>query len=422
MRVRVHIGFCLIFMWVATACTLNSQGGGVIDPQTIEGPPVVQITAPLPNATYLQDVDVDIRARIENAGPDIQRVEILLDDQLLGTSGNAPNASGAFTFTIQQRWSTSTPGTYKIGVIAYRNDGEQSLPAEVTVNIVSQEDAGVNPNPPPTRVAQVASQTPRPTDTPGVVPAPSTDTPPQQIAASNTPGVEPAPSSSDTPSSPQLVISNPTGANVRRGPGTNFDIMGGLAQNDTAAITGINPSGDWYKIRYENAEGWVWAQLTQPSGPLNTLQVDQGPPPPTAAPPPTATTIPPTPLPASQVNFQVVNIQISPHPLVCNEASEIQVTIRNEGSAGSTEGGIIGVSAVLVSSGGTLASTSTTFPPLAPGQQHTASAFLTVTTNTNEQQRIAATVDSSNQVAESDESDNSSSAGTDYILAKGACP
>jgi hypothetical protein len=116
-----------------------------------------------------------------------------------------------------------------------------------------------------------------------------------------------------------------------------------------------------------------------------------------------------------------VNIQIDPHPLKCQNAGEIQVTVGNNGTSNAESGGKILIEAVLVSTGAVLESTVTIFGPIAAGSQETASAAITVGTNYDELQRIRVSLDVDGQVAENNEDDNVSDSGTDYILKQGSC-
>ena len=47
-----------------------------------------------------------------------------------------------------------------------------------------------------------------------------------------------------------------TGANVRKGPGTGYEILGQLAKNDVAEITGQAENG-WYRITFHGGEGFI---------------------------------------------------------------------------------------------------------------------------------------------------------------------
>lgn len=412
-----HKWFLFFVLLISSACSLNTSGVTTDEGQTFSGPPIVQISSPLPNAIYLEGTSVNIISRIENAGPDLARVEVSLDGTIIGTAtGGWP--AGAASFTVEQGWP-SIEGQHTISVVAYRNDGTASEPKSVTINVVAEAPSsndtsstgGENDVQPTTQVIATTDN--------------STNNSSQNVQASPTPTTPPP---SDTPAPTSVPASNTPsvpmarmlqGVNVRSGPGLVFNPpIGSLAANDQAEILAVNRDNTWYKIRYYNGEGWVFAQLVSTTGNLSSLPIDPGPPTPvpTNTPPPPPPTAPP-----SQVNLVVANIQTIPHPLVCNQASEIQVTVRNDGSAASTNGGLISIRAIRVSDGQELARTESPFPALQPGQTHTAGAFLTVSTYVGELQRIIVTVDHTNQVPESNENDNARN-DADYALQKGGCP
>jgi uncharacterized protein YraI len=77
--------------------------------------------------------------------------------------------------------------------------------------------------------------------------------------------------------------------NLRTGPGTNYDLAGGLSPNQPVAIVAKNPAGDWWQVQLEGGQtGWVYGQLVTTSGPLEGVAVAASiptpPPLPTAAP------------------------------------------------------------------------------------------------------------------------------------------
>ena len=49
--------------------------------------------------------------------------------------------------------------------------------------------------------------------------------------------------------------------NVRQGPGTNYPIIGTASIGQQFLITGKNGAGDWWKIKYNGKDGWVFGQL-----------------------------------------------------------------------------------------------------------------------------------------------------------------
>jgi hypothetical protein len=78
-----------------------------------------------------------------------------------------------------------------------------------------------------------------------------------------------------------------TDANVRQGPGRGFPIVGGIRAGTQSEILAVNPDGDWFRVRYWNRAGWVFASLVTVSGDTSGMPVDSGPvlPAATAAPP-----------------------------------------------------------------------------------------------------------------------------------------
>lgn len=431
-NLRPRLWLLMMALIAAAACTLpGSNTEPTSSVPVISGAPVIQISSPLPNATYLEGTDVNVVLRVENAGPDIARVEITLDGAIIGTA-LSPNPDGAAAFVVEQSWKANV-GQHTIAVTAFRADNSQSDPKSVTINVVPQtrpaDSSGTNnqtgssgnnnPSPQPSNTPEPptpAQQTTGNDNQFGNPPASQNTNPPAQAPTSTPEPPTPIPPS-PTPNKPQGTIT--TGANVRSGPSTAFNPpIGSLAANTVVDLLGINPDGTWYKIRYYNADGWISSTLMTVTGSTSSLPVDVGPPTPIPA---TATPIPPTATPAPQINLTVVNIQTSPHPLVCQKASEIQVTVRNEGAQATASGGTIRIWAILVSSGQEIGSTETVFPALQPGQQFTAGAFLTVSVNHSELQRILVEVDSKKVIGESNENDNTRQ-DVDYTLAKGSCP
>jgi len=435
---------------VVAGCSLSSPLGGDSQSETFEGAPTVRLFSPLPNQTFLEGTTVNIQARVENAGTDIALLTIYLDDAVVGQVEN-PNPSGASAFSITQDWLTSVQGQYEISVVAERADGTANTPETVSVSVIKGADVPSGDTDTDTSTddmttdtdtdadSQTADDTTTDTDTstsgqttqdtttdtdtstsgqttqdtttqPTDVPAP-TD-PPQ-------PTEPPPPTATATPSVPMARVIS--GANLRSGPSTVFEPpVGSIAANQEAEIVAVNPARDWYKIRYFNSTAWIFSSLVQTTGDLSRLPVDAGPPTPIPA-TNTPVVIPTDTPPPSQVNLVVTGIDISPHPLKCQEPSTITVTITNNGSAVAEGGGRILVEAILVSTGGTLESTETVFGAIPAGGSASADAVITVSTNFDELQRIRATVDVGNAIAESNEGDNATDVGTDYSLRKGNC-
>jgi len=91
-------------------------------------------------------------------------------------------------------------------------------------------------------------------------------------------------------------------ANVRSGPGTNYDVVGGLETGIVAPIIGKNETGDWWQVTLATGQqGWVYGPLVEASGDTTTvaLATNIAPPPPTATPEPVVEA--PTPAPTEVV-------------------------------------------------------------------------------------------------------------------------
>jgi len=148
--------------------------------------------------------------------------------------------------------------------------------------------------------------TPTPTITPTLLPT-STVTPTATITPTPTPTATVIPTVTATPIPPTPTIT-PTpaaqvritseSANVRSGPGLVFPVIGSVRQGETYNVTGVNPSGTWWRICCLSGEkeGWVRSDLVSISGDLNTIPVIVIPTP-TPRPTATPTPIPPTPTP-----------------------------------------------------------------------------------------------------------------------------
>lgn len=397
----------LLLAFVLAACTLPTANDESDSETAISGPPVVEIAAPLPNASYLEGVPVVIQAAVSNAGADINRVEIAIDGNTIATQ-QTPNTAGAPIFSVTETWAAAGVGAHTISIVAFRADGSSSTPATVTINVV-------DPAPEPT-----ATSTPQPTDTPAPEP---TDEPVDDGDDDNGDGSDAGeepdnePEVEPTPEDP--IARTTSGINVRRGPGTNFEPpIGALAPNTEVEILALNPAGTWLKVRYGlSGEGWIFAALTEIEGDTSSLPRDAGPPPPTAVPP---TPIPPTPVP-QQANLTISNTEVfivPPNP-VCGQPITLQMTVRNSGSTTTTTG-LSRIEVVHPPTGQTIKTSGGQLIPvtLDPGGSHFVEFTYTTDVFIGETHRVRFIADVNNQVNETNENDNIVT--VDYTL--GACP
>lgn len=409
LSVKVHplLLILLFAMLAATACTLPGGTAETGEAQTFSGPPLITITSPLPNATYLENIAIQIGARVENAGTDIESIEVRLDGAVIGSQAS-PNPGGAAVFTVAQELPAASVGQHSLEVLATREDGTTGS-ATVSFTVVEQASLG-GPGSTDNDTSGGQTQT-QPSSTPPAantpVPAAPTNTPPPTVAPTNTP--VPA---SPTSSVPMARLT--AGANVRSGPSTAFEPpIGSLAAGAEVRVLGVNPARTWYKVQYYNGEGWVWHELVTVTGDTASLPVDAGPPTPVPATP----TTPPTATSTSNVNL-TLSVTINPHPFVCNQASELTIVVSNIGTADSPGGSILVED---LYNGVPGATTTAAFPAVPAGGSVTVNqVFLTVTTNYAEAHQTRVTVDPNNLIPESDKSNNVNI--STYVLAQGGCP
>lgn len=405
-RSPVWLLLALIAVAGLAACT---PGDAPAEDETFEGPPVVRILSPSPDAVYLEGASVNILARVENAGPDIGRVELLMNGVNIGTTD--ASAQTAPAFSIESGWPATITGSYTLTVTAFREDGTASEPASVNFEVRSSVIAPTQPggDAQTTPVSQQTQTGPQP-DTSVTIPPlqPQNTQTPTPTATATTPAASPTPQASATPSFPTVRVQQ--GANIRSGPNVAFDPpIGSLAAGEVRRILARNPDNSWYRIEVFNSSGWIFSQLVEVSGDVSGLPVEN---PPTPVPPPTATI---TPVPA-QVDLSIVNWSTAPSPQVCNQPATTTITIANSGSSPSAQ---TNVRLDDLFNGQVQATSSATVPPLQPGENVTVQITLTVSTFFLQGHTVRAVVDPDNVVPETNEGNNSRQ--FDYVLQQGSC-
>ncbi|MDX2141011.1 MAG: SH3 domain-containing protein [Chloroflexota bacterium] len=417
-----RLNACVLVVGISlllTGCNLNQSPTN--ETLAVTGAPQVRIIAPQPNAILLEGASIPIQAQVTNAGADIARVDVLIDGAVAQTFAS-PNESGAPAFSIAHTWVAAGIGAHTIDVVAFRADESSSEPAVVSVSVV--EDTAIETQEvEPTTAVTTGGQTTRPANTA----APAGGTTPQTqptAGAQNTAAPTDAPASA-TSTRPQVTVR--TGANIRSGPGIVFNPpIGSLAAGATADLLGRDPSGQWYKIRYYNADGWISASLVDVSGDTSNLPVDAGPPPPapTVPPPVVIPTGAPvaTAAPATAVNIVIGNITTQPGgDQLCGQTFRIFVDVANLGTAANTSSGSIRVRNLRVADSSEQGSTVGGFGIIQPGQTINVGPIpLTVNTFYGEQHRLVITVNPDGAVPETNNQDNTRE--LTYTLQKGSCP
>jgi serine/threonine protein kinase len=155
-----------------------------------------------------------------------------------------------------------------------------------------------------------ASPTLRPTGTPVPIPsatATSTNTPtsaptPTTTSTSTpTDTVTPTPTATETftPSPtpmPRAIVIGEQGINLRAGPGTVYDDVGGVTQGGILIVLARTSDGSWLLVRYGDAQVWIYAGLVEVTPEVAVIPTASAIPP-TPTKPPTSTPEPPTPTP-----------------------------------------------------------------------------------------------------------------------------
>ena len=379
----------LVLLLLLAACNLSTQP----DPasQALAGVPAVQILAPLPNAAYLEGVTVNVQAQIQNAGPDLARVDFAVDNQVFA-SLTEPNSAGAPVLSVSESWVSSGTGAHSLSVSAVRGDGSFSVPVSVTITVVGQVS----------RPSQGDSGT---SSGGGAGSGDGGQQPQEQAQEPDRPAPAPEPTS-DRPMARFL-----RGANVRSGPDTRFaPPIGSIAAGDQAELLAINIHKTWYKIKYYNSEGWVFGSLLEASGNVDDLPVVYGPP----LPAPTAipvTAVPPTAV--LNVNLVAGNMRhnAAGGTITCGIGFRVEVDVANVGSTRSPGGNVRFLDYATKRDGGRLepqieAEEIGTFPPIEPGQTVSASATITVNVHHGENHILWAYVNHDNSVPEADKGNN----------------
>ena len=376
---------CLLLL---VACNLNmSPGAGA---NQISGPPLVEILAPLANSTYLEGVAVNVQARVSNAGVDLARVDFSVDGEVFDSQASP---DGGAAFSVNASWNAAGAGAHVLGVVALRNDGSSSAPASVTVTVIGQAPA-----------AGSAGDGAGGDDRPG-----PQDSPPASEPTAAPPTRAPAPAA-DRPMGRVL-----RGAYVRSGPDTRFaPPIGSIAAGDQVELIAINYHKTWYKIRYYNGEGWVFAALLEVSGPVEDLPETWGPPlpEPTALPPTTAPTVDG----GTAVNLVAGILRNNAGEIRCNYGFRVELDVHNPNAVRSAGGTVHFLDYSNPDGNLVTARAQGSFPPIEPGQTISAHADFSLNYHYNKEHTMRACINRQCGIQEPDVADENHFS---YTLKKG---
>jgi hypothetical protein len=76
----------------------------------------------------------------------------------------------------------------------------------------------------------------------------------------------------------EVTVNIAAGANVRSGPGTNFNVLGGLQNGQTVLADGLSEDGEWLRVAYRERPAWLSMSVIDDNNPalreLPTLTAD----------------------------------------------------------------------------------------------------------------------------------------------------
>jgi serine/threonine-protein kinase len=159
----------------------------------------------------------------------------------------------------------------------------------------------------PTKTEQPTPESPTPVHTLAAAVPTSTAVP--TTASTRTPFPSPTNSPTHTPTAPPTAVTDPSAtppatfrvdvssANLRRGPGTNYEVDGYVLRGQSVVVLARNDGAFiWYNVETEDGRsGWVAADIGSPTGPDGLAEVAVAatiPVPPTPTPTPTPTSTP----------------------------------------------------------------------------------------------------------------------------------
>ncbi len=187
--------------------------------------------------------------------------------------------------------------------------------------------------------APTETRTPTPTltFTPSVTGTPPTATPTPTLTASFTPSATRTPTA--TPEGVEITVTAGRFVNVRRGPGTAYEILGRANRGAKFKAEGRNIDSTWFVITFDGQQAWITSdsKLVSVFGDVASLPEVQPPPLPTAT--PTRTPRPPTNTPTivPRANIVFLNASLNPPIPQPGQPFTLTVTVQNQGTANATQ-------------------------------------------------------------------------------------
>ena len=394
----------------------QDDGGAIMpaDPDMVN--PQVNIT--FPPAVYVVSGSVDVRGTVSlpelsnffiefrplalGAEADAEETErqwfpatlpriTAVTDDILGTWNTITQLDGLYELRLAVNPNSETPTYFRVSPIRIENNPPPFVAAEQAAVVVE----------PMTDEQQVAEETAE---------APAPETEPESTEPEATATIDPRPR--------VIALVN---SNVRAGDSTQYVIIGGLREGESALIKGLSSyNTGWFYIELPSGRsGFIHPNIVRAEGDLTNLaRINPPPLPPTPIPVPTAVPAAPA-APSNGANLIMRDIVIDPHPAACRVGYSIHVTVANIGDGAALNSGVIRVTD-LVQGEPQRERTNIGFGPLAAGGSQRINGFLTPTVHIEREHNINLELDYGNQIAETNENDNLHAVAP-YILQKGGC-
>ncbi|MBZ0295922.1 MAG: SH3 domain-containing protein, partial [Anaerolineae bacterium] len=114
--------------------------------------------------------------------------------------------------------------------------------------------------------------------------------------------------------------------NIRTGPSTQYDVIAQAQEGDQFQVIGATADNQWVVIDYRGRQGWLFVDILDVFGNLNSLPIIDPPPTPTPG-------FTPTPVPPQEADIVIDSATVVPNPIIPNQPFTVSVVVRNAGNS-----------------------------------------------------------------------------------------
>ncbi|MGJ3239449.1 MAG: Ig-like domain-containing protein [Anaerolineae bacterium] len=125
----------LLLIIIVTACNLGTAPATVVPTPDI---PTVEILAPLNNQQVVEGVEFDFDIVARDGGAGVAMIELYVDSQLVNLALPVDEEAVPIFRTLMN-WRADGVGRQLVEVIAYRENGQQSDPARINIEVMARE-------------------------------------------------------------------------------------------------------------------------------------------------------------------------------------------------------------------------------------------------------------------------------------------